>query len=376
VTTKDKYSRVPGSGSVDKVTINGIEYHRWRGYVENTKGIKERVIRYAPTAAGLNRKIAEAQKPAANREGQKLTLETYLKDYFLSGIKSKVRANTYRAYSNAVKKHILPSLGLAKLTVLQPKHVDAWLAELAEDEVGARAAQQAFMVLKRAYNYAMDLELCDRNPLQRLRAPKAPKKEQHILGLDEVQKLLGAAEGGPWFALFFTAIATSMRQGELFGLTWDNVNLDAGYLRVTKQLANTHDGLELTEPKTTTSKRRIDLSREAVSVLKAHRKAQMGEGASNRFNLVFPNEVGGFVDRNDFAKRVFKPLLNQGGASGRDVPQSASLRELAIGSGRCFAQGLAATPWTFDRKHHALDLHARRCERRSSGSIDARLALG
>lgn len=146
------------------------------------------------------------------------------------------------------------------------------------------------MVLKRAYNYAMDLDLCDRNPLQRLRAPKAPKKLQHAYGLEEVGKLLATAEGSPWYPLFFTAIATSMRQGELFGLTWDNVYLDAGYLRVTRQLVNGHDGLELGEPKTPASKRRIDLSPEAIAVLRAHRKAS----ERNPLNLVFVNEAGGF----------------------------------------------------------------------------------
>ena len=113
------------------------------------------------------------------------------------------------------------------------------------------------MVLKRAFNYAIDLDRCDRSPLERLRAPKAPKKEQRFLSFEQVQKLLATAEASPWFPLFFLAIATSMRQGELLCLTWDSVHLDGGYLRVTKQLANTHGGLELTQPKTATSKRRL-----------------------------------------------------------------------------------------------------------------------
>jgi integrase len=312
VVVQDKFSRVPGTGSFDTPTINGTKYHRWRGWIEDSKGVRERVPLYAKTMAELKRKIEAAQKPATNREAKKLTVETYLKTYFLPGIRSEVRANTYGSYERAVRLRILPDLGKAKLAALEPKHVKAWVAEMVADkEVGARAAQQAFMVLKRACNYAIDLEMCDRNPLQRLHAPKAPKKQQNVYGLEEVEKLLAAAEGSPWFALFFTAIATSMRQGELLGLTWDSCSLDQGYVRVTKQLVNGHDGLELGEPKTASSKRRIDLSPEAVAVLKAHRKAQMNAGKPNPHNLVFPNEVGSFVDRNDFAKRVFKPLLTK-----------------------------------------------------------------
>ena len=312
VTVKDRFSRTYGTGCFDTPTINGSKRHRWRGVIENNKGVRERVALYGKTMAELKRKITAAQKPASNREAKKLTIETYLKVYFLPGIQSEVRANTYGSYERAVRLRIIPDLGKAKLAALEPKHVKAWVAEMTADKaIGPRAAQQAFMVLKRACNYAIDLEMCDRNPLQRLRAPKAPKKPQHVYGLEEVGKLLAAAEGSPWFPLFFTAIATSMRQGELFGLTWDSCSLDQGYLRVTKQLVNGHDGLELGEPKTATSKRRIDLSPEAVAVLKAHRKAQMSASKPNPHNLVFPNEVGGFVDRNDFTKRVFKPLLTK-----------------------------------------------------------------
>ena len=285
VIVKDKLSRIPGTGSIDKTTINGIEYHRWRGYIENTKGIRERVTCYGKTATELKRKVEAAKKPSANRQGQKLTIEKYLNDYFLPGIQPKVRNNTYGCYERAVRLRIIPELGKAKLAALEPKHVDAWVSEMTADKaIGPRAAQQAFMVLKRAYSYAMDLDLCDRSPLQRLRAPKAPKKEQRILGLEEVGKLLAAAEGTPWFALFFTTLATSMRQGELLGLTWDSCQLDQGYLRVTKQLVNGRDGLELGEPKTPSSKRRIDLSSEAVAVLKAHRKAQMRDGKPNAYD--------------------------------------------------------------------------------------------
>ena len=128
---KDKFSRALGTGSFDKTTIGGIHYHRWRGWLENSMGIKERKSLYAPTMAELKRKVTAAQKPVANREGKKLTLETYLTDYFLKGIKAKVSANTHGCYSRAVTLHIVPHLGAAKLTDAQPKHVDAWLCELA-----------------------------------------------------------------------------------------------------------------------------------------------------------------------------------------------------------------------------------------------------
>ena len=111
----------------------------------------------------------------------------------------------------------------------------------------------------------------------------------------------------PWYTLFYLAIATSMRQGELFGLQWSDVDLKARCLHVRHALVNDYEGLELGETKTASSKRRIDLPPDAVALLRTHRDGQ-GEGANG---LVFPAEGGGFMHRDNFAKRVFKPLLTK-----------------------------------------------------------------
>lgn len=111
----------------------------------------------------------------------------------------------------------------------------------------------------------------------------------------------------PWYTLFYLAIATSMRQGELFGLQWSDVDLKARCLHVRHALVNGYEGLELGETKTASSKRRIDLPPDAVALLRTHRDGQ-GEGANG---LVFPAEGGGFIHRDNFAKRVFKPLLTK-----------------------------------------------------------------
>jgi integrase len=98
-----------------------------------------------------------------------------------------------------------------------------------------------------------------------------------------------------------------MRFGELFGLRIGDLRLDEGYLRVTKQLVNGRNGLELGEPKTPASKRRSDLPATTVEVLREHLKKL--DGKPNEYGLVFPNRTGGFIDHNNFRSEVFKPLL-------------------------------------------------------------------
>ncbi len=154
------------------------------------------------------------------------------------------------------------------------------------------------MVLKRAYSYAVELETLDRTPLANLKKPKAAPNEQRIYTPAQVFKLLDTAKGGRWCALFYLAIATSMRSGELFGLRRSDVHLDQGYLRVSKALVDGPNGLELGEPKTATSKRRCDLPASAIEVLREHKRAT--EGNLNEHGLVFPSKTGGFVDRCNF----------------------------------------------------------------------------
>jgi integrase len=301
--------RAPGTGTLDTVTIKGKFYHRVRYWTENVKGVRERKNLYAKTEGGVLKKLAALKKaPTARRDASKITLESYLKTYFLPGIETRVRSNTLTAYSNAVHKHIVPRIGKAKFATLGPSNVSAWLGEMAADKkVGPRAAQQAFMVLKRAYSYAVELELLDRHPFPSVKAPSAPKREQRILNGAQLQALLNEAAGSPWYALLYLTIATSLREGELLGLRWSDLNWKERYLRVNVAAVQGRDGLELAEPKTKASRRRVDLPDEAVAVLKEHKEQQAG---SNPLDLVFPGGNGQIYDRANVKRALYRLLEN------------------------------------------------------------------
>jgi integrase len=303
VVVEERYSRTPGSGTFDTVTRKGNVYQRWRGYIENAKGVKVRQSVYDKTAVGLKRKVKALLATPALTDTKKLTIEDFLTHRFLPDIKSARRYNTYATYKTAVERYIVPDIGTVKLAALSPSNVAAWRNGL---DIGARSTQLAFATLKRAYNYAVELRLLDRSPLANLKGPAVPKTEPRILSLKEVGKLLDTAQGTEWYGLLYLAIVTSMRQGELFGLTWDAID-HAGYIHVTKGLARSENGYTLSEPKTKTSRRRVDLPKEAIALLKAHRKKQ----TANPLGLVFTTAAGKPLDGPNFLKRVFRPLLKK-----------------------------------------------------------------
>jgi len=313
----ERYSRIPGTGTIGPVTRKGYPYLRWRGYVKNAKGVRERRELYGKTASELQKKIKKLQESPAQVNAKKLLLGDFLTERFLPAVKLRAKPKTYAGYEQAIRLHIVPDIGKVKLTELTANNVVAWLKDL---DAKPRAKQNAFVTLKVGLNHAVsDPELSiDRSPIDRMEAPRAEKAEQHILPLAEIKKLLATSRNhfAPWHALLHIAIATSMRQGELFALTWRDVDLKQGFVYIRQGVGTVYDDQtesgyrrEITSPKTgAASRRRIDLSPEAITMLKGHRKQQSGP---NVRDLVFPNEAGSFIHASNFNRRVWQPLLKK-----------------------------------------------------------------
>jgi integrase len=116
------------------------------------------------------------------------------------------------------------------------------------------------------------------------------------------------------YALYVLAAHTGMRQGELLGLKWDALDMDRGTVEVRTNLQRTKAGLELGEPKSRRSRRRISINRTVVQALREHRIRQFEEELSSgpawrdqRF--VFSNEVGGPIEAQNFLRRSFHRVL-------------------------------------------------------------------
>jgi integrase len=113
-------------------------------------------------------------------------------------------------------------------------------------------------------------------------------------------------------ALYVLAVHCGLRQGELLGLTWKDVDLEAGTLQIRRTLS---DGA-FTAPKTARSRRSVKLTAGAVEALRCHSAHQademtrMGERYEDR-GLIFASEVGTPFNRHNLAQRSFKPLLKR-----------------------------------------------------------------
>ena len=126
-----------------------------------------------------------------------------------------------------------------KLKDLTPVHVRGLYREKLEAGLSARTVQYIHVTLHKALKQAVQDGLIPRNATEAVKAPQVRRQEINPLSAEQVKVLLKTASGDRLEALFVLAIHTGLRQGELLGLKWEDVDLESGTLRVRRTLATT-----------------------------------------------------------------------------------------------------------------------------------------
>jgi integrase len=136
-------------------------------------------------------------------------------------------------------------------------------------------------------------------------------------------------EGDRLMPLFFVALALGLREGEAFGLTWANVDLDRGLLHVKQQVQPKRGGgFEFADPKTASSRSTLELTENQVSMLTAHRKAlakeRLAAGSDwEDYDLLFPSTRGTPLSASN-VRRNFNMILDSAGFAGAGFMTGAS----------------------------------------------------
>lgn len=129
-------------------------------------------------------------------------------------------------------------------------------------------------VLHGALEQAVAWRLMARNPAAGATLPRTSTPEMRPLTPAEARCFLEGAQGHPLEALFVLAVTTGMRQGELLGLRWRDLDWSAHRLAVHHTLVRMDGRWWLGEPKTAKSQRAIDLTVPTLELLRAHRTRQ------------------------------------------------------------------------------------------------------
>jgi integrase len=306
-----------GEGSITK-----RDDGRWmaRYTVRTIKGPKRRTV-YGRTRAEASAKLAKAM---ADRDGGlifdagSLTVGDYLDRWLSNSVKDTVRERTYERYEEILRLHVKPALGRLKLKALTPAHVQDFYRDRLDNGFSPATVQKIHVILHKALSQAVSWSLVPRNAGEAVRAPRPAPKEMRPLSPDEARRLLETAGGDRLEALYVLAIHTGMRQGELLGLKWENVDLAANAIRVRHTLLRTKGRVILGEPKTKKSRRTVHLTGAASRALEEHleRQLKIMERLGDLYRdqgLVFTTEVGTPINPSNLRKRSFAPLLQKAG---------------------------------------------------------------
>jgi integrase len=228
--------------------------------------------------------------------------------------RTTVGPKSYQLYELMVRRHIVPNVGQVPLSKLTPMHLQALLAAMERVDASPRLRQLALSIASRALRQAVKWHMLPRNPADAVAPPRMMRPEIHPLTPDQVTMLLQTAHDDRLHALYSVALGTGMRQGELLGLRWEDVDLAGGCLHVRRQLHEVSGRLWLGDVKTARARRRIDLPSLAVEALRAHRQRMLTEGhAPHRDALVFCDTEGGPIRKSNLVRRSFHPLVRRAG---------------------------------------------------------------
>jgi integrase len=257
-------------------------------------------------------------------------LDAYLADWLEHSVAPRRRPDTIERYRRAIDHHITPYLGHIRLTLLKPEHVERLLTALLTtgrlprhakevEKMPAGLAPASVLlvraVLRRALGQAVRRGHLARNVAALIDPPPATSPEALVLDDDQARALIAAATGTRLEGIVTIALGLGLRQAEALGLTWDDVDLDAGVVHVRRQLKGSGGVWRLDELKTPSSRRDLPLPAVVVATLRQHRSRQAQarllagrDWRGSPWPLVFPSSVGTpWTARN--LTRAFKTLL-------------------------------------------------------------------
>ena len=233
----------------------------------------------------------------------KQTLAAFL-DEWLAGIRSTVRPTTFAFYRRMAETHISPRLGGTPLRQLGPAQLNALYADLAESGrldgkggLSPASIRRVHVTFHKALRDAVRWGKLSRNPADLADPPQERRPEMRVWSAEQARAFLAHVKGDRLAALYLLALTTGMRRGEVLGLRWADVDLDAPRLAIRETLVDVGYEARFSTPKTAKGRRVVALDPATVVALRAHRVAQLEERmawgpAYEDTGLVFTREDG------------------------------------------------------------------------------------
>lgn len=283
-----------------------------------TDGTFRRTYVYGRTREQVHIRLVELQDRSARgipRADHVWKVGEYL-DYWLENIaRQAARPSTYAKYETITRLYLRPGLGRYRLDRLSVAVVQSWLnSRLAAGDSIAKV-HVVRTVLGSALTRAMREELISRNVARLATLPPDRPVRQQPWSPAEARAFLQAARGDGLYPAFVLLLVYGLRRGEVLGLSWHDVDMEHGVLRIHQQLLRARGRLQLGPVKTNAGRRDLPLLGVARSVLLHHAELKVLGSALHEWtahDLVFTTRTGRPVEPRNLARSFHRIIASYG----------------------------------------------------------------
>lgn len=244
-------------------------------------------------------------------------------DEWLASQQGRLKASTHHSYV-ITSKRIRSGLGHVQVQSLTPTQIESFYSDLLDhgraDGTGLspKTVRNTHTVLRKALSDAQRLGLVYRNAADAARGPSVERPEFRVWSSDELRQFFATAESDRLGAAFVMLATTGLRRGEVLGVRWRDLDLDARTLSVVQTITNVDGKLVFGKPKTSKSVRLISIDERTASLIRQHRRSQreeqiaMGPDWGNDGDLAFTDEAGDPIRPEWFSKEFGRLVATSG----------------------------------------------------------------
>lgn len=207
-------------------------------------------------------------------DSKDINVRQYLDFWYEQHCLNNLSPTTYESYRRNLDNYILEELGHIRLEDLKPMHLQFFYTKCSKKGLSNKTILYFHRIIHCALNQAMKWQFIIRNVADCVDTPKPEKYKPLVLNNKEITELIKAISNTDIYIPVVIGIYTGMRRGEILGLTWKNIDLEQGILKVVQALYPTANGLIFSNPKTENSIRKISMPLTLINILKDYKVKQ------------------------------------------------------------------------------------------------------
>ncbi|MET3320542.1 UNVERIFIED_ORG: integrase [Peribacillus simplex] len=209
----------------------------------------------------------------------KMTYERYMEEWFQER-KNTLQKTTFEIHSIYYRNVIKPKLGQLKVQQIAPIQIQKFINELVNNtSYSANTIHLIFRIVSASLKKAKVLKLIKHNPTDGITLPKIKKREMNIWSLKQVNQFISESINinrlTRCYIGFLISIFTGMRQGEILGLRWKDIDFETQIIFVRQTL--TQNAEIKAGAKNEASVRSIHIPNKLVDELRTYRKQVLQE---------------------------------------------------------------------------------------------------